>query len=244
MPTDTRVERTLPGPQGPRHNLSRVIIGLAIVVAGVLFTLDNLHVVQAERYLTYWPVFLVLIGVGQLIQSRTWGGYIWGLVLTFTGSWVLGENLGFISIDIWTLSPLLLVLLGASIIWRGFGPQAVPRAAHADGSTFIRGTAVMGGFERASESAEFRGADLVSVMGGCKLDLRRASIAGEEATIDLLAIMGGMEILIPENWAVDAHVLPLMGGVGDRTRRTATAPATQRLVVRGTVFIGGVDIKN
>ncbi len=225
------------------RNVSRVVIGSAIAVAGLLFTLDNLHIVEAEHYLAYWPVFLVLIGVAQLVQSRTWGGYIWGLVLMFAGFWVLGENLGIVSMDIWTLSPLLLVLLGVSIIWRGFGPSGSPRAT-ADGTSFIRGTAVMGGFERASESADFRGADLVSVMGGCKLDLRRAAIAGEEATIDVLAVMGGMEILIPENWSVDAHVLPLMGGVGDRTRRRATTPATQRLVVRGTVFMGGVDIKN
>jgi predicted membrane protein len=234
MPTEARVER----------NVSRVVIGFAIVLAGILFTLDNLHIVEAEHYVSYWPVFLVLIGVAQLVQSRTWSGYIWGLVLMFAGFWVLGENLGIVSVDIWTLSPLLLVLLGVSIIWRGFGPSVAPRGAAIDGTSFIRGTAVMGAFDRKSEAADFRGADLVAIMGGCKLDLRQATIAGEEVAIDVLAVMGGIELLVPDTWWVDSRVLPLMGGVGDRTRRGPTTPASQRLIVRGTVFMGGVDIKN
>jgi predicted membrane protein len=102
----------------------------------------------------------------------------------------------------------------------------------------------MGGVERASDSAAFQGGDLVAVMGACRLDLRQASIAGSEAVIDVLTVMGGVELRIPETWTVDARVLPLMGGVTDRSRRATGQTATQRLVIRGTAFMGGVEVKN
>jgi predicted membrane protein len=117
------------------------------------------------------------------------------------------------------------------------------RGPATDGIGFIRGTAVMGGFDRTSDASDFRGGDVVVIMGGCKLDLRHAAITANEAVIDVLAIMGGVEIRIPENWTVDAKVLPLMGGVTNQTRVAGASPS-QRLVVRGTVFMGGVEIKN
>ena len=228
-----------------RRNVSRVVVGFAIIAAGILFTLDNLRIVDAETYLSYWPLAIVAIGLAHIVQGRTWGGYLWGLVLVIGGLWLLGENLGLVSVSVWTLSPLLLVLLGASIIWRGYCPPVLARgsASATDGPGFIRGTAVMGGFERVSDASDFRGGDVVVIMGGCKLDLRHAAVTANEAVIDVLAIMGGVEIRIPETWSVDAKVLPLMGGVANQTRTPATGP-TQRLVVRGVVFMGAVEIKN
>ena len=226
-----------------RRNVSRVVVGFAIIAAGILFTLDNLRIVEADTYLSYWPLAVVAIGLAHIVQGRTWGGYLWGLLLVIGGLWLLGENLGVLSVSIWTLSPLLLVLLGASIIWRGCCPPVLARGSATDGIGFIRGTAVMGGFDRTSDASDFRGGDVVVIMGGCKLDLRHAAITANEAVIDVLAIMGGVEIRIPENWTVDAKVLPLMGGVANQTRVAASSPA-QRLVVRGTVFMGAVEIKN
>lgn len=84
---------------------------------------------------------------------------------------------------------------------------------------------------------------MTAIMGACKLDLRQAVIAGDEAVVDVTAVMGGVEILVPANWTVEARVLPILGGVGDETRPDRSQP-TQRLVVRGVAFMGGVDVKS
>lgn len=247
----------------PRRSATRIIVGLAIVAAGVLFTLDNLHIVDVEHYVDYWPLVVILVGLVHLGQNRTSGGVIWGLVLVLGGAWMLADNLNIVTISIWKLSPLLLVALGASIIWRAFSTPRVSPAAMAGasgtagvenitaisgtvgrGDAYIKGTAVMGAFERTSAATDFRGADLVSIMAGCKLDLRQAVIAGPEAVIDVLVIMGGVELRVPNNWSVHVAVTPLLGGVTDQTRRVPGVAATQRLVVRGTVFMGGVEIKD
>ena len=233
-------------------NLPRLMFGLAVVLAGVLFTADNLGYVHAESYLSYWPIALIFIGLAQLAQCGTWGGRVWGGILAFAGVWILGENLGYVSVSLLTLSPLLLVVLGASIIWRGWHGPATSRVVVADGARsattagdkrFIKGTVVMGAFESNSDAADFRGGDLMMIMAGAKLDLRHAAISSNEAIIDVLVIMGGIELRIPETWTVESHVLPMIGGVTNHAR-TAGAASTQRLVLRGNVFMGGVEIKN
>jgi hypothetical protein len=57
------------------------------------------------------------------------------------------------------------------------------------------------------------------------------------------ALMGGMEIRIPEDWAVDNRVTYFMGGSNDRSR-LPTDPHAPRLVLKGFVMMGGVEIKN
>ena len=102
--------------------------------------------------------------------------------------------------------------------------------------------AVLGGVNRGNNSRAFRGGDLTAVMGGCEIDLRQAAIEGE-AVIDVFAMWGGIEIRVPENWSVVGRVTPILGGYEDKTRPPRDA-GTQRLIVRGMVIMGGVEIKN
>ena len=90
----------------------------------------------------------------------------------------------------------------------------------------------------------FRGAETTAFMGGCELDLRDALMGpGELAVIDVFVIMGGVNIFVPPHWTVSQEVVPLMGGVHDKTRSVPSNPA-QHLLVRGTVVMGGVEISN
>jgi hypothetical protein len=102
--------------------------------------------------------------------------------------------------------------------------------------------AVLGAIVRGSHSQAFRKADLLAIMGGCEIDLRRAAIHGE-AVIDLFTLWGGIEIRVPDDWSVDSEVVPLMGGVEDKTRPPKSA-TPHRLVLRGVALMGGVEIKN
>ena len=83
-------------------------------------------------------------------------------------------------------------------------------------------------------------------MGGCDVDLRDASIApNTEAVIDVFAFWGGIDLKVPEDWVVINRVIPLMGGVDDKTRTPIDSSAAQkRLVVRGIVIMGGISIRN
>ena len=102
--------------------------------------------------------------------------------------------------------------------------------------------AIMAGVMRGNNSSNFRRADLLAFMGGCEIDLRKAAINGE-AVIDIFCMWGGIEIRVPEDWTVVSHLVPIMGGVEDKTRPPQAA-TSHRLTLRGMALMGGVEIKN
>ena len=235
MPTTPSTAR-----RGPT---AQVVFGLMIVIAGVLFTLDNLDLLDARDYLRYWPAGLVAVGLLKLYHARSIGhGWVSGLIFVGVGTWMLLNGILYFTINARAVMPLMLVGLGGYMVWRGFGGQR--RETASDGQSSFSALAIMGGVSRRSSSQAFAGADLTAVMGGCEIDLRQASIApGQEAVIDVFAFWGGIDIKVPQDWTVITRAMPLMGGVEDKTRAPQGASG-KRLVLRGIVVMGGVTIKN
>ena len=218
------------------------VLGAAIVIVGVLFTLDNLDILDARDYLRFWPVVLVSIGLIQMTQARTAAGVIGGAIWMLVGGVLLGNRLGILHANLLAFWPLLLVLVGARIVWQAYS-IGVAGARALDTSAVVSAMAVMGGFDRRIVSKEFRGGELTAFMGGGKLDLREAAPADGQMIVNLFAIMGGFEIVVPETWSLSLEVMPFMGGVEDKTRPPAT-PSAPCLIVRGFVMMSGVEIKN
>jgi predicted membrane protein len=231
-------------PQRPRIT-SQVVLGLMAIAVGVIFTLDNLEIIDARDYLQFWPIALVAIGALKVWHARVDGhGWLGGLIFLGIGTWMLLARIVYFTFNPRDFFPLLLVFFGGFMVWRGFGGKR--RGRTVDGQNRFSGLAVMGGVSRRSNSQAFDGADLTAIMGGCEIDLRQASIApGTEAVIDVFAFWGGMEIKVPEDWTVIIRAMPLMGGVDDKTHMVQPPPAVEkRLVISGIVMMGGVVVKN
>ena len=85
--------------------------------------------------------------------------------------------------------------------------------------------AVMGRDTRTSHATAFRRADMTTVMGSSRLDLRQATIApGQEAVIEVFGMMGEVQVIVPEAWTVDVRTVPVMGGVRDQRFGAGFAP--------------------
>lgn len=246
------------------HDLSRLVLGAILVVLGVLFTLDQLGIIDAGQLLDYWPLLLVAAGLAKVLQPPDSHGRIFGAVLVVVGVVILLGNLGIISFSVFDLWPLVLVVLGVHLLLRATGlrpsrlesppppfstgegePQT--RSEHpsppADtGPERVVATAILGGVERRVISSDFRGGSLTAVMGGCKLDLRQAGIAVSPAVLDVFAMWGGIEVQVPREWQVKVEGTPVMGAIEDHTSPGGAASAV--LVVRGTAIMGGVEVKN
>jgi predicted membrane protein len=219
----------------------QLVLGVCIAIAGVLFTLDNLHLLRARDYLQFWPLALIAVGLVHVSQAKTAAGTIGGGLWILIGALLLGTRLGIIHTHIWNFWPLILVLVGARIVWQ---TMETPGARDGgDAGATVSGIAVMGGFERRVTSHEFRGGEITAFMGGGKLDLRDAMPAGGQAVINIFAMMGGFELVVPETWRVIVEVTPLMGGIEDRSRASAN-PGAPSLVIRGFIMMGGLTLKN
>ena len=227
----------------PRPRVTpQVLFGLLVIVAGVLFTLDNLGVVDSEQYLQYWPSALVAIGLLKLWHVREGQGWIGGFVLVLLGGWMLLERVVAIRISLHDLWPLLFVFLGGYLVWKGLG--GVRRGPVTHGQNRFSSVAILSGVVRRNNTQTFEGADLTAIMGGCEIDLRQASMApGTEAVVDVFAFWGGIDLKVPEDWLVVVRAVPIMGGVEDKTH-TPASPAARTLVIRGIIIMGGVTIKN
>ncbi len=222
----------------------RLVLGVLLSLIGILLALDNIDILNARPYLRYWPVVLIVMGAIVIGRARDSGGSFGGIVLAAAGTWLLLNTLDIVDVRLWDVFwPLVLILVGANLVRQTLQRGRAPAPA----SDTVSLMAVLSGVQRASNAKAFKGGELFAFMGGCDLDLRQASLApGEEATIDCFAMMGGLDIKVPQAWAVDTRVLPLMGGVEDNTSVPPGESALPgpRLVLRGMVIMGGIEVKN
>jgi len=224
-----------------KHLSAKLLVGVFIVALGILFLADNLGYLEADDYLLYWPVILLVVGVVNLAQP---GGRLKGGIFLIVGGWILLFNMGIVDIEIRVFWPLILVALGAGLVWRAlFGSRSATATLKGDDSeSTVNAFALMSAVVRRNNSSAFSGGDLTAIMGGCEIDLTQARMAGEEVTIDTLAVWGGIEIRVPPEWTVVGKVMPIMGGFSDSTR--APRDGSKRLIVKGTAIMGGVEVKN
>ena len=220
----------------------QLFVGVIVIVVGVVMTFDNLEFIDAAKYLRFWPVALIVLGLLKIWHSREGvGGAFGGFVFVLAGTWLLLQQTALVRVSFWDMWPALLVALGVFLVWQGMsGPPR--RTPGGDSNALVSAMAVLGGVSRGNNSAAFRGGELTAVMGGCELDLRHAAIDGE-AVLDVFALWGGIEIRVPEDWTVVSRITPILGGVDDKTRPPQAA-ARQRLILRGFIVMAGVEIKN
>ncbi|HEY1900286.1 MAG TPA: LiaF domain-containing protein [Steroidobacteraceae bacterium] len=221
------------------HAIGVSVLGLLLIAAGAVWLGGNLGVLDARYiFLNCGPVVLFVLGVGVLMRRRH-DQVLMGLILMFVGAWGFATQQQWIRIHFWAvIGPMILVLAGGSVIWRAFH-RPVPLGA---GDAYIRAFALFSGTEL-HPTVPFEGADITAVLGGVKLDLSNAPMAGDTAVIDLFAMMGGTEIFVPRDWDVTVRVATLMAGCSDK-RRPATLPATKHLIIQGMALMGGVEIKD
>ncbi len=227
-------------------NLSgQAIIGGAAVLIGVFLLLDNFDVLDARLYLRFWPIVLVAIGGVRILNSSHRGGRFVGAVIALVGAILLIRELGFTYIGFHELWPLILVILGATMLFGGTARGMLPGSTGAgdDSRSMINAFAVLGGVQQSNNSQDFRGGEVSAIMGGCEIDLRQASIAGGEAVINTFAMWGGIKIKVPPGWNVAVQGFPFLGGFDDKSVKPAD-PSAKRLVVRGTAVMGGVEVTN
>lgn len=101
---------------------------------------------------------------------------------------------------------------------------------------------IMGGTERRGRWRVPRRMAVLSMMGGCELDLRQAQIEHDQVTITVVAIMGGTAIYVPEGIEVDLGGFSLMGGTEERGRDLPPRPGTPLVRLRVFCMMGGTGV--
>jgi hypothetical protein len=94
--------------------------GLVLIAIGAIFLLGELRLVDAYDLLRWWPMVLVVLGLGRVLSAESWARTKSGLTLLLVGGWA-----SLVTFRVWLFHwgnswPILLI---------GFGLLAVYEAA-------------------------------------------------------------------------------------------------------------------
>jgi len=239
----------------------QAVLGVAIVFFGLMLTAQNLGIAtNITRIIRFWPMVFTAAGLAILLDRDATGSRrLFGGVLVVGGLWQTANTAFHLRwyVDDWW--PLILVGFGVLLIMRSLNRSSVvvDTTGGAGGSSagasaastpdshddvVVEAFALMSGVKRHVASAGFRRANLTAMMGGVELDLRQCAAVGGESVVDVFAVWGGIQIRVPADWQVVPAVTPIMGGVDDQSGHAQ--PSRHRLVIKGMVLMGGVEVKS
>jgi len=251
---------------------TRLVAGAILIGLGILFTLDSFGFLTAGHIIRYWPLVLVGAGIAKVLESRLPGQRAGGFVLIAVGGILLLWTLHIFFFRVRDLWPLILLLVGGSLVWQALANRrassdatgegspaeralagareglAASRgwsAAPSDAGSVLNEFAIMGGGDRVVRSQDFRGGEITAIMGGFGIDLRGAAIAGDSATIHIFTLWGGVDLKVPEEWNVVMAGAPILGVFTNSAKSFRQGDAAAKtLYIRGAAIMGGVEVKN
>jgi predicted membrane protein len=231
----------------PRRLARRAILGLAVIGIGTLALLDNLRLFDIALLRTFWPLVFVFLGLSRIVWPRHSESRLFGLLLVLAGALVTAHNLGYQVFSLWKWWPVFVILAGLSIMLRGAFWSTHRRKDWFESSVIehaneVNADATFSGMKLQNDSRSFKGGRVAVTFGGVELDLREAVMDGPEATIAISACFGGVEVRVPREWQVVVQMSATIGAVQDKS--VPPASPGHRLILRGEVLLGGVEIKN
>jgi predicted membrane protein len=227
-----------PSPFSPK-----LVVGVAIIVAGLVLTLDNLGLIQAHTIFKLWPLVLVAMGVAKIRQDRA-GSSMGGWFLVLGGAFLLLFTFGHGHLAD-ALGPMLVVAVGILIVVKALKQNRGVPPELARSEDFLQGTAIFGGFKRRISTQSFKGGELTAIFGGYEVDLRQAVLENGQARIDVFVLFGGGEIRVPEGWEISNRATAIAGALNDSTHHGPASPESRpRLVVTGLILFGGTEVKS
>ena len=240
------------------------LTGSLFVAGGTWWLLHNLGLLPFDVW-QLWPLIFIFIGIGVMRRGR-WGRYIAGIgYVGISRRGRRGLRLGD-AVDV-PGDPAQASEAasggassrGASAGDTGFAGDTGPAAGHdpigsrfrwrgagahaSDQDGMLRVDVFLSTVARRVTSQQFKGGEVVALLGGGEIDLREAKLANGRARLEMNLIMGGITLRVPEDWAVEFQGTPIMGGVEDQTRRQAGEPRG-RLIVTGILLLSGIVLKN
>ncbi len=224
----------------------QVIFGVIAIGFGALFLLDNLDIWNFRRFVSFWPMVLIVFGLVKIYDTRSSSGYLIGGGLVLAGVLMTMHRLGYVYFNWRSVWPVLLMVGGAALLVKAMRTREQATAPAVDPSqdddSVIDVSALLGGFQRRIVSQQFKGGEVTAVMGGVELDLRQASFSEGDAVINVFALCGGISIKVPPDWTVILQGTPILGGFDERT--SAPHDSARRLIIKGYAIMGGLEVRN
>ncbi|MDL2256230.1 cell wall-active antibiotics response protein [Parabacteroides sp. OttesenSCG-928-K15] len=222
-----------------------ITTALIFIVVGILFLGRNLGWVSDEVFheIVSWQMLLIVIGIVQLIRRNIVGG----LVLVFIGGFFLIPS----DYGLGAYWPVILIIIGIAMLFKFLTSRSLgkwsqgPTVRTTDSEDgFVEADVSFGASQHIVLEPVFRGAHLDASFGNILLDLRKTNLDEEETYIDIDCSFGGIEVYLPSTWNVIVNVNNNFGGIHDKRRVGYEIDNRHKLIFRGEISFGGLELKS
>ena len=205
--------------------------------------MEHLNMLGDYSAWQFWPVLVMLAGIGHFPFRKHVSGRILGLGLFLLGGALLAHSLEYVTIRWDLLWPLAVAAAGVYMIWTVAFVWRRPSLRDAPASDTVSNKVFLGEVNESCGSKVFSGGEASVFMGSYTLDLTKATIDGDEAHLFARSVMGEVKLRVPDSWRVSVKGLPVLGEVDDRTREAPQDGVTRpTLVVHAAVLLGSLQI--
>ncbi len=246
-----------------RSRTSKAWTGVALlIIGGALFA--RAAGVPLPNWIFSWPMILIAVGIFSGLNHKFRpGGWMFPLLI---GSVFLFDRMNdtlYLRPYLW---PAILIIAGAYIILKPSRTRSqfinndaktdVPNSYEdtsttstlrtnefAEFSDVLDITTVFSGVKKRVVSKNFKGGDLVTIMGGADIDLTQADYVGH-IKIDSFTMFGGVKLIVPPDWNIQSDVVAIFGGVEDKRPPATNHDPSKIIHLDGTCIFGGIEIKS
>src|SRR5262245_46803645 len=109
---------------GRRDARGSVTIGLFMIVAGAVLVLDHLGFVQIRSFGLWWPLLVMVIGLGKIMSRVPERDLPEGVMLILMGAWFLSVVHHWMGLTWRNSWPLIFVAVGAKTVLQALKPRA------------------------------------------------------------------------------------------------------------------------
>jgi len=244
------------------NHSSRMWSGLILLLIGCIFFLRNFGI-SIPHWVFSWHTILIVIGLA-VGAKRNFNGNGW-LIMVLIGGYFTLQDIADLNFSRYGFA-VILVGLGLFLILKPskrakyieekkkaeFGslddlnvdtaPSAKTETADVD--DIVDAVNVFSGSKQHIYSKNFKGGEVVSIFGGCDLNLSQADFS-DTIVLEITAIFGGVKIIVPPTWTVKSDVVAVFGGLDDkRSVLSVTEEPRKIIIIKGLALFGGVDIRN
>jgi hypothetical protein len=209
---------------------------LVLLVIGTIFLLREIvPSLHADRFLI--PAIIISVGLSMIIRAMSpggnddWGGRSWG------GSRRRDRDQSrFVNTH-------LKVDPASTNIPKETTAASYSETTGDSSEEYMNSTAILGGIHKTIISKNFKGGRLSFFMGGGEIDLSQADITAP-IELEINAIMGGAKLIVPPHWNIKSEITAVMAGIDDKRQRAAVVDPQKVLTLKGSVFMGGIEVRN
>lgn len=226
------------------NKFKNILWGIVLILIGVILGLNALDIVHINIFFDGWWTLFIIVPcfIGLLTEPGKTGnliGLIIGVVLLLCCLDVLNFDL------VWKLLlPAIFIIIGLSFLFKDSlhskinqEIKKINQSKNKENEYF----STFSGQDVDYDGEVFQGANLTSVFGGLKCDLRKAKIQ-ENQVINCSSIFGGIDIYVPKNVKVKVKSNSIFGGV-DNHHKHDEKDNDITLYINATCLFGEVEIK-